>query len=100
VYLLDGNRMLLDSLFSGTDKVEGASDTNNDGIADPYKQAPLDIDLPRSKIDILSRTRYLITRGMIMTTGYPSQDVRFYSTYYLDYNIGIIAQLKIKTGKK
>jgi hypothetical protein len=99
VYLLDENMILLDSLFTRNEIVEGASDTNNDGIADPYEQDPIDIDLPRAKIDILSRTRYLVTRGKVMTTSYPLQDVRFYSSYYLDYNIGLIAQLKINTGK-
>lgn len=34
VYLLDENRMLLDSIFTGNEKVDGAIDTNNDGIAD------------------------------------------------------------------
>jgi hypothetical protein len=100
VYLLDENRMLLDSLFTGNEMVEGAYDTNNDGIADPHEQDPVDIDLPRAKIDILSRTHYLITRGKIITTNYPAQDVRFYLSYYLDYNIGLIAQMKIKTGRK
>ncbi|TAL78317.1 MAG: hypothetical protein EPN88_02220 [Bacteroidetes bacterium] len=100
VFLLDENRVLLDSLFTGNEKVEGASDTNNDGIADPLVQDPVNIDLPRAKIDILNRTRYLVTRGKIMTTNYPVQDVRFYSSYYLNYNIGLIAQLKINTGSK
>jgi hypothetical protein len=99
IYLLDENRMLLDSLFTGEEKIEGASDTNNDGIADPHKQDPIDIDLTRDKIDNLSNTHYLITRGKIMTTNFPVQDVKFYLSYYLDYNIGLIAQLKINTGK-
>jgi hypothetical protein len=99
IYLLDENRVLLDSLFTGVENIEGASDINGDGIADPHVQDPIDIDLPRVKIDNLKRTRYLITKGKIMTTNFPAEDVKFYTFYFLDYNIGLIAQLKIKTGK-
>jgi hypothetical protein len=99
IYLLDGNSVLLDSLFIGNEKIEGASDTNGDGIADPHKQPPIDIDLPRSKIYKLLNTRYLVAKGRIMTTDFPDQEVKLYSSYFLDYNVGLIAQLKIKTGK-
>lgn len=99
IYLMDGNYLLLDSLFTGIEKIEGAVDTNGDGKADPQKQAPIDILLPRSRIDNLLNTKYLVTKGRIKTTDFPTLDVKLYSTYYLDYNIGVIAQLKIKTGK-
>ncbi|MFO7574393.1 MAG: hypothetical protein R6W67_04500 [Bacteroidales bacterium] len=99
IYLLDENYMMLDSLFTGTQKIEGATDTNGDGIADPHKQPPLDIDLPRSRIDNLLNSRYLLAKGRIMTTDFPALDVKLYSTYYLDLNVGLIAQLKINTGQ-
>jgi hypothetical protein len=99
IYLLDAGYVVLDSLFTGTQKIEGATDTNGDGKADPHKQPPIDIDLPRSRIDNLLNTRYIIVKGRIMTTDFPSQDVKFYSSYFLDYNVGVIAQLKILTGK-
>jgi hypothetical protein len=99
IYLLDENYMMLDSLFTGTQKIEGATDTNGDGRADPHKQPPIDIDLPRSKIDNLLNSRYLLAKGRIMTTDFPELDVKLYSTYYLDLNIGLIAQLKINTGQ-
>lgn len=100
IYLLDANRMLLDSLFTGSQKIEGATDTNGDGKADPHKQPPIDIDLPRSRIDNLLNTRYLLVKGSIMTTDFPLLDVKLYTTYFLDCNIGLIAQLKINTGKR
>jgi hypothetical protein len=99
-YFLDGNGMLLDSLFEGPQQLQGASDNNGDGKADPTKMSPLDIDLPRDKIDILEATRFIITRGKVTTTNYPDEDVKFYSDYFLDYNIGLIVQLKINTGEK
>ena len=98
IYLLNENYMMLDSLFTGKEKIEGASDTNGDGIADPHKQPPIDIDLPRSRIDNLLNCSYLLSKGRIMTTDFPSLDVKLYSSYFLDYNVGVIAQLKIKTG--
>jgi hypothetical protein len=99
IYLLDNNRMLLDSLFTGTEKIEGASDTNGDGISDPHHQPPIDIDLPRSRIDNLMNTRYLLVKGKIMTTDFPNKDVKIYSAYFLDYNVGVIAKLKVIYGK-
>jgi hypothetical protein len=99
IYLLDENYVLLDSLFTGKEKIEGAGDTNNDGIADPHKQPPIDIDLSRSKIDNLLNTRHLVVKGRILTTDFPMQNVKLYSSYFLDYNAGLIARLKIKTGK-
>jgi hypothetical protein len=99
IYMLDENRVLLDSLFTQEIKIEGASDTNNDGIADPHQQDMIDVDLPRSKIDILNNTYFIVTRGRITTTDFPVKDVKFYLSYYMDYNIGLIAQLKINTGK-
>ncbi|MFN8205794.1 MAG: hypothetical protein U0T82_00095 [Bacteroidales bacterium] len=98
-YFLDGNGMLLDSLFEDPQQLQGAGDNNGDGKADPLKNAPLDIDLPRDKIDILEATRYIITRGKVTTTNYPDEDVKFYADYFLDYNIGLIVQLKINTAK-
>lgn len=98
IYLLDENYMMLDSLFTGKEKIEGAGDTNGDGIADPHKQPPIDIDLPRSRIDNLLNSRYLLAKGRIMTTDFPALDVKLYSSYFLDYNVGVIARLKIKTG--
>jgi hypothetical protein len=99
IYLLDENRMLLDSIFTGKETIEGAVDLNNDGIADPHKQDPVDIELSRSRIDNLFKTRFLVTKGKILTTNYPDEDVKFYSTYFLDYNVGVISQLNIDTGK-
>jgi hypothetical protein len=99
IYLLDRNGALLDSLFTGIEKIEGASDINRDGIADPHHQTPIDIDLQRSEIDNLLNTRYLVIRGRIMTTDFPNQEVKLYSSYFLDYNVGLIAQLKINTKK-
>lgn len=98
IYLLDENYMTLDSLFTGKEKIEGATDTNGDGIADPRKQPPIDIDLPRARIDNLLNSRYLLAKGRIMTTDFPALDVKLYSSYFLDYQVGVIAQLKIKTG--
>lgn len=100
VYLLNENRILLDSLFTGSEEIEGATDTNGDGKADPHIQDPLYINLTRKKIDALGETYYLITKGELTTTNYPSADVKFYATCYLDYMIGLIAQLQINTGGK
>ncbi len=100
IYLLDANYVLLDSLFTGTEKIEGASDTNGDGKADPQKQAPIDIDLPRSRMENLLNTRHILVKGRITTTDFPAIDVKLYSSYFLDYNVGMIAQLKLKTGNR
>jgi len=99
IYLLDDKKILLDSLITGKEKIEGAIDINNDGIADPHKQDPLDIELSRSRLDLLFKTRYMVTKGIILTTNFPDEDVKFYISYFLDYNVGLISQLNINTGK-
>jgi hypothetical protein len=99
VFIFDENFVLLDSLFSGTEGIEGADDTNGDGKVDPQSQDPLEIDLSKTTIENLSNTHFIVTRGKLATTGYPDRDVKFFVDYYLYYNIGLIAQLKINTGK-
>lgn len=99
IYLMNAGRVIIDSLFTGTERIEGAVDTNGDGKADPHRQSPIDIDLPRSRIDNFFNTRYLLIKSRLMTTDFPAQDVKLYSSCFLDYEIGLIASLKIKTGK-
>lgn len=99
LYLLDRNRILIDSIFTGTEKVEGALDTNGDGMADPRKQPPIDIDLSRSVIDNLQNTRYIVARAAFKTTDFPDQDVKLFSSYFIKYNVGLIATLKTNAGK-
>ena len=99
VYLLDQNKVLLDSLIRKEQIIEGAVDTNDDGKVDPSPKT-IEVPVSRSTINILGKTRYLVTKGSLMTTGFlDNKDVKFYLSYYLEYNIGLIAQLKIKTGK-
>jgi hypothetical protein len=99
IYLLDESRIVIDSLFTGVENIQGATDTNGDGKADPSKQEPLDIELTRTEIDNLFDTRFLLVKGSIMTTDFPNINVRLYSTYFLDYNVGLIAQIKVTTGE-
>ncbi len=99
IYLLDGNNMLIDSLFTGNLKIEGATDINNDGIADPHLQDPLDIVLSGSRIDNLYKTRRFLVKGKLSTTNFPVDDVRFYLSYFLDIKLGLIGKLKINPGK-
>jgi hypothetical protein len=99
IYMLDQNKVLLDSLFTQAITIEGAADINGDGLTDPHAQDAIDVDLPRNKIEMLNTTRFLVTKGWIATTDYPLKDVKFYIYQYLDFNIGLIAQLKINTGK-
>lgn len=100
VYFLDENYALLDSLFNGNEAIEGGKDVNGDGKVDPETQDPFDIDLTREKIESLSETHFIVTRGGISTTGFSEdRDVKFYAGYALEYNFGLIAQLKIAAGK-
>jgi hypothetical protein len=98
VYLLDENLVVIDSLFTGQG-IEGGDDKTGDGKVDPHSQEPFDIDLTNTKIEHLSNTYFIVTRGKLATTGFPDKDVKFFADYFLYYNIGLIAQLKINTGK-
>jgi hypothetical protein len=97
-YFLDGNGTLLDSLFTEEQQIAGAEDTDGDGIADAKKLPPTDIELPHEKISLLEQTRYIVTRGKVITSNYPDEEVKFYSSYYLDYHVGLILQVKTNTG--
>jgi hypothetical protein len=49
-------------------------------------------------MDNLQNTRYLRAKARIATTDFPALDVKLYSSYFIDFKVGIIAQLKINTG--
>ena len=98
IYFLDGSYQVIDSLFTGTEKIDGATDNNGDGKADPNRQSPLDVLLPRSKIDNLLNTSYLRVKARISTTRFPNTDVKVYPSSFIDLRIGVIAKLKLDTG--
>jgi hypothetical protein len=98
IYLLDENRLLLDSLFHDEQAIDGAKETDSDGKFKPLEQK-ISIGLSAETIQYLTQTHYIVTSGKIETSNFPDY-VKFYTDYILKYNIGLIAQLTINTGEK
>jgi len=100
LYFTDDSYTVLDSLFHDPNDekriVQGAPDSNNDGIADEVGQyvPAVEIELSRKQIDNISESHHIILKGRVTTTG----DVRFYSFYYFNAYISVIAELEINSN--
>jgi len=106
-YFLDESMEIrLDSLFDDMNDegriVAAATDTDGDEKVDPYENEPIEIEFSREKIDNISGSKYLIFTGRINTTNFdaiPPDIVKFYADYFLDGEIGIIADLEVNTAE-
>ncbi len=103
-YFVDENFTVLDSLFSDINDegriITGATDTDGDGKADPYENDPIEIEFTREQIDNISESRYLVMHGRMNTTGFElKENVKIYTSYFLDAYIGIIGDLEVNTAE-
>lgn len=103
-YFVDENFTVLDSLFSDVNDegriITAASDTDGDGKVDPFENDPVEVEFTREKIDNISGSQYLILHGRLNTTNYEQKEnVKIYSSYYLDAYIGIIGDLEVNTAE-
>jgi hypothetical protein len=105
VYFADENMVVLDSLFTDLQDpkrlVQGATDTDGDGKANPLHSDPVEVELDREKIGHISSTRYIFVYGRFSTTGYdltPPVNVRFYTDYFFTAHLGAIAVLDVNSA--
>jgi len=92
IYLLDQNKLLIDSLFTSAFKLEAATDLNGDGIIDPVTQGPIDIELSATQINNLYGAGSFVVYGKATTTSLKNSVL---PSYFFDFNLGVIAQFKI-----
>lgn len=100
VYFADNEYSILDSMFTSTEKIIGASDTDGDGIADPNEDQTVDVELDSERVDKIQDAKYLIMQGRISTTNAdssPPESHKFYSDYKIEAYIGVIADLELNS---
>ena len=95
IYFTDENYNYLDSMFTNTQLITGATDTDGDGKVNPVENAPLDIEFTKDKVQNIENAKYLITRGRINTTNSENQEsVKFYVDYLFDAKLGVIVDIE------
>ncbi len=102
MYFYNEGGLLLDSLFhdSGDPKriVHGASDSDGNGITEPFEPEPVEVELSREQIDNISGCYYVIAQGKVKTTdSNEGKNVRFYSYYIFNTFISAIAELEMNS---
>jgi len=103
-YFADENFTLLDSLFDDVNDegriITAGSDTDGDGKVDPNENDPVEVEFTREKIDNISGSRYLIMQGRLNTINFEQKEnVKIYTSYFLDAHIGIIGDLEVNTAE-
>lgn len=103
-YFMDENFTVLDSMFNSMNDegriITGATDTDGDGKVDPYENDPVEIEFTREKIDNISESKYLVVQGRLNTTNFEQKEnVKIYTSYFLDAYIGIIGNLEVNTAE-
>jgi hypothetical protein len=101
IYFTDDKFYALDSLVTDPAKIVNltikGADINGNGIAIPKRSDPIDVKFTPDRIQKIKNATHIITRGKIKSSQYP-KNVKFLSTYYLDFNLGVIVQLQVNTG--
>ena len=95
---------VLDSLFFDINDegriITGGSDTDGDGKVNPFENDPVEVEFTREKIDNISGSQYLILQGRLNTTNFEQKEnVKIYTSYFLDAHIGIIGDLEVNTAE-
>ncbi len=97
IYFVDENKVILDSMFDETFKLNGGIDMNNDGKTDPTISDVQIVELSNEKFERIKNTRYLLNKGIIQTANArntPPENVKFYSDYSLLANLGAIFEFE------
>jgi hypothetical protein len=97
IYMLDTNRIIVDSVFDKEYTIKAGIDIDGDGLIDPVKSEPIEVELTREKINNLAISRFQYFKGRLNTYNYP-ETYRFYSFYYLDAYIGAVGDLELNSS--
>ncbi len=100
IYFADASYQILDSLFIDDNLIEGAIDSDGDEIFEPVDSPVLSVTIDRDKVEKIESTKYILIRGRIATTdAAQKQNVKFYSFYTLEANLGVIATIETNTSQ-
>jgi hypothetical protein len=98
IYLLDEYYNVVDSVFDEEYTIDAGRDQDGDGVVEPVKSDPIEVELSRTKIDHVTISRYLCFKGRLNT--YNSdipENYKFYSFYFLDVYIGVVGDLELNS---
>ncbi len=98
IYLLDEYYNVVDSVFDEEYTIDAGRDQDGDGVVEPVKSDPIEVELSRTKIDHVTISRYLYFKGRLNT--YNSdipENYKFYSFYFLDAYIGVVGDLELNS---
>lgn len=96
-YMLDANKMLLDSIFTSQQIIEGGT-TNEQGVSISVKESKVVLPVNREKYNNFLKSKYMVGDFFSSTMGFPgdsvvgNKDVRFYMQLVTDLDL----QIKIK----
>jgi hypothetical protein len=98
IYLLDGNHNIVDSLFDEESTIKAGIDPDGDGMVEPTKSDPVEVELTRAKIDNVVISRYFYFKGRLNTLNSDiPENYKFYSFYFLDAYIGVVGDLELNS---
>jgi hypothetical protein len=98
IYLLDGNHNIVDSLFDEEYTIKAGIDPDGDGMVEPTKSDPVEVELTRAKIDNVVISRYFYFKGRLNTLNSDiPENYKFYSFYFLDAYIGVVGDLELNS---
>lgn len=99
VYLLDQFYQLIDSVFNGDAVLLAGSEVDAGGKLIVASEAENSADFTAEKLVRLKEVKYMQVVADMITSGEGEQDVKIYSDYTLDFDISMVANLRINTGE-
>lgn len=94
LYLLDGGKQKLDSVFDTPLLIENAQ-TNNEGqVVEPYPDQIKDVTLRAEKLQLLEQTKYIAIYTQATIPGYGSVYINYSTSQLLRIELG--AKVKVK----
>jgi hypothetical protein len=97
VYLMDAYYEVLDSLFFDEQVILAASEVDGDGKLLNAGEESNTAFFPPEKLGKLGEVRYLLVQARVNTSEEGNRDVKVYSQYTLDFDLSLLAKLRINS---
>jgi hypothetical protein len=97
LYLMDESYMVVDSIFDQDAVILGASEVDLDGKRVQATEETNLITLTEEKLEELVQSSYMQVEARLITSELGNRFVKLYSDYSLDFEISMLANLRINT---
>lgn len=97
VYLMDAYYEVMDSLFTDEQVILAASEVDGDGKLLNAGEESNTAFFPPEKLEKLGEVRYLLIQARVNTAEEGNRDVKVYSQYSLDFDLSLLARLRINS---